>query len=1789
MTITASNTPPRPPCSTVLLFGDATDSWVDGLDQAYSKASSTPWLRTFLEEMTATVTSEAKKCLLDRTLQDSLGHFSSLQELGERYRRVPDQFGVVQAILLHTVRASALLQWAQREPNLFTSPSSTQLVGLSGGLLSAAFVAVADDFASLYEGLLVAAKLVMRVAQVASVKSRALEEAPGTWGWAVLGASPEDLHEALESFQRSNGMVPARAKVGVIGNGWTTIIGPPSTLKQFLAHSPVVKELAKNPLTIQAGQHALEITSAEIDYMLGKDEAFLDRPIQSATQRLWGMDHPEATYRSCREMLEAVCKQILSRPLDITKVMNLVAAMLEGENSVKIFQPGVSSHATYLQTILRSTGKLVTLEDESTFKGTEGRSAMMPGRIAIIGVAGRGPECDNVDEFWNLILNQKDLCSEIPKDRFDIDEYFCTAHERGDQRCKMKIRHGCFMEKPGYFDARFFHISPREALLMDPNHRQFLMSTYEALESAGYSDGQTSHVDRQRIGSFFAQATDDWHKHTHPTLGCDSYTLQGIQRAFGPGRVAWQFKWEGPTYALDSACAGTTSAIHLACLSLLDRDIDMAVAGAANVLSWPHSFTCLDDAGILSPTGNCKTFRSDADGYCRGEFVGTVVLKRLEDAIAHNDRILGVVAASGRNHSGNASSITTSDAGAQERLFRKIMQKAQITSDQISYVEMHGTGTQTGDPAEMTAIADTFRHRRRALGPVAVGGVKANFGHSEAAAGMAELLKCIKMFQTNTIPPQAGMPSELNPKFPALADINVEIPSEAKHFNKDPDSPRRILLNNFDAAGGNACLLLEDPADVASAAHRPIDPRTCHVITVSARTRAAFVRNKDRMIKWIRANPDTKIEHLAYTTTARRMHHPFRFACAATSSQDVLDKLQADDTAVSIPSRAPPVVFMYTGQGSQYAGMGATLYETSPIFSRTVDMCAALCRAEGFPAFIDIITDPSVDLTAKAAVQIQLAIVALEMSLTAFWRSTGLEPNIVMGHSLGEYAALYAAGVLSMADVLHLVGTRGLLLQDRCEVDLPGYGWDLKDYWVTYSENNAFPRSKGRDPTPPQTEPPLSTCAQYLVHKSNSPLTEVTFRASVFDPNFLALIDNHKMQQIGLCSGSVFCDAALTVAKYALEYSGRKDVSARNLSLHDPELLAPLTRGLAGEDCELHTTAIIDKIAPHSITVSFKAISPQSSCDLGTMKVIHGDHRSLQAEWSRVSYFIEEKMERRISDSKNGFGHRLQPEVLYALFARNVEFGLPFKCIREGYISRDYQEAAASVILKHDPAGSRFTFSPYWGEALAHLAGFLVNGNPDSEPEKTFIVMGFGAVEQTVDFMPDKEYLTYTRITKIEKSVEASAQPDVLDAIISSIVEATGTDPSEFTPGTMIADLGVDSIMSIEIVSSVREKTGIELPATFVFEYPSVEDLRREFGNSETPDHPPSSESPASLNADPPAELDMDGSSTTSDSGVLIERPLSNHGPDTQAPSSIATRLEDLPLPTTRITLLQGRSGPNKTPFYMMADGTGSIATYIHLPIFKGGRPIYGVDSPFLGCASRLTPDIGIEGVAKLVVEALVKHHPTGNFIIGGFSAGSTVAYEVARQLPSAGRKVDGLLIIDLCCPRPDSGLLDEETVNRETDVGINIFGTAAAVDGLWTSTGSTRDHLRAYLFAMRNYHPPPMKIHERPAASAVIWAEKGMVNRVKDNPQAMKLLVENEIPVKAYPGFMEDPKNGPFACFIPDKTAADLGPNGWDKYVGDIICLSMDADHLDMPMPGHVRLLHEEMTKVLAQFEIAR
>lgn len=2068
------------PVHTVLLFGDVTDSWVDGIDYLYGQAATTPWLRPFLGDLFAAFKAEVRS--MDRFLRDSFGACSNFQELAQIYRHASDEVGMVHAMIIFAVRAARLLQTATREPLLLQPGEGrpeSHLIGISAGIMNAVAAPIASNFDTLYDACIETARVHARLCNLTLVRSRAMEDRTGVWGWAIIGIAADELERILEEFQHTMGVPSSkRVKVAITGERWTSIIGPPSVLELVLGQCAELKKFRRNELTgVRAMQHTLDISEGELDYVVGKS-TLLSTPLLPG-YKIWGIagDDANATYANWGQLLRAAALQTMGQRLNIVQTVAKLSAYLGTAQHIDLKMMGPSGHAGYLVNVLKAgLGELtrhVSVDDDLAAQASS-ESSIREGAIAIVGMSGRGPSSENTDELWNVIASGQDCHQEIPADRFDLDEYYCEKHGPGGPgKCTMTCRHGCFIKNPGHFDAKFFHISPREALMMDPGHRLFLMTAYEALETAGYSSGATKTTDPNKTAAFFCQSADDWWKVSHNALGCDAYTLQSVQRAFGPGRLAFQMKWEGPTYSVDSACAGATSCIHLACISLLSRDIDMAVAGAANVLSDPHSFNLLSRAGVLSDTGNCKTYRDDADGYCRADFSGVVILKRLEDAIAHNDKILGVIASSARNHSGNSPSITTSDANAQERLFNKVLRNARLAPDDISYVEMHGTGTQVGDKAEMGAVTRVFSPRPNGQ-PLRLGAIKANIGHSEAAAGMSSVLKSLLMLQKGILPPQAGMPHGMNPNVLKFLqdDTSIIIPTEQTEFKSVADKPKRILVNNFDAAGGNACVILEeykqDPAT-----KKGDDVRSTHVITTSARTPSSYLANIQRLAGWLRANPNARIQDVAYTTTARRVQHPIRFALTASTPQEAISKLEAEVERAAPPksSKSADVVFVFTGQGSHYAGMGAELYRTSIIFWRTVNLCVEACEAYEFPPFLDIITDSTVDVSAKNAAQIQLAVVTLEIALTAFWRSAGVAPTMVMGHSLGEYAALHAAGVLSLTDTLYLVGRRAGLLLERCQPDscamlsvsapvatvrdhlaqlgesscgvacinsssatvisgtaedlatvqakitakdaktstkmlsipfafhsfqmdailpdykaiasgvtymspkipvastllgslvdgpgifnedylvqqtrravdfcgglnavksvlkdpvwlelgpgpvctsfvratlsppaakinhsidakasnwatisktfaaaytsgvdvdwlalhapyernlellpLPTYAWDVKDYWITHTDKNSVLVSE-ENQTATSPEPFLATTAQYLVEKSLSPKIQVTFRAGISDHGFLGLIDGHKMQQIGLASGSVFSDAAAAVAKYALEYSGRQGVTATHLTFHDPELLAPLTRDLVGLDGKLLSTATMESASADTVLVTFKATSKRGqSHDLGSMKVSYRKPEKAQADLDRVSFFIKAKMDERIKLSKEGSGHRIQPDVFFALFANAVEFSPDFRGIQEAYVASDFQEAAATVVLRPDPEGTRFTSSPYWGEALLHLAGFMVNGNPNKSPQSTFVVMGYESVEQLAAVEPGKQYLTYTRISRWEKDTafcaayvfdaetskivmhavdlryqefktatwrhildgahgaapqhgaaaprankpaaketkthDASAAsaaapveqvasktqgdgkaPDAgeFQIIVDSLAAATRSDPSEFADDTLITDIGVDSIMAIEVVAAVKE-LGVDLPAGFIFEYPTIGDLRVAFGGQDAKSQEDdTTETPSSEDGD---ASEPESVSSVSSSLVHVEKELVTPAPEVDDDTS--------PQPSVRITLLQGRPNSGKTPLYLLADGTGTVASYIHLRPFESKQLVYGIDSPYFRCPSRMTSDVGIVDVAKMIVDALIKAQRTGPFLMGGYSAGSLVAFEVCRQLAAAGRKVDGLLLIDMCCPR--SRRKDQKTLLAEDEFSYAVFETAIKRDGLWSSLGSSRDHFRAFFVAMNEYTPTPMTAAERPAKTAVIWAERGLVNRVSDDPELMRKLDGQGVPTKPYPGYMEDPKLGTFACLVPDK-GDNLGPNGWDKYTsGEVLAMSVAGDHFELPMPGHVHLLQERMEKAFAYF----
>lgn len=460
-----------------------------------------------------------------------------------------------------------------------------------------------------------------------------------------------------------------------------------------------------------------------------------------------------------------------------------------------------------------------------------------------------------------------------------------------------------------------------------------------------------------------------------------------------------------------------------------------------NVLTNSDAFAGLSHGHFLSKTPNaCKTWDSEADGYCRADGVGSIVLKRLEDAEADNDNILGVILAAATNHSAEAISITHPHAGHQGYLGGLVATRAGIDPLDVSYVEMHGTGTQAGDAEEIQSVTNLFApmtKRRSAKNPLYIGAVKANVGHGEAAAGVTALLKVLLMLQKNAIPPHVGIKNSLSPKFPKDMDKrNLCIPYERTEWPRVPGKKRIAVVNNFSAAGGNTSLVVEEgPVRAVTGT----DPRPTHVVAVSAKSKVSLKGNIERLINYLDKNPDVSLADLSYSTTARRYHHNHRVAIAASDiaqvKKQLMSALSNTDSHKPIPSTGPPsVAFAFTGQGASHKSFNLGLFHHSPYFRSQIMHLDALAQGQGFPSILPALDGSCPKDHQHSQVVTQLALVCTEIAVAKYWRSLGVKPDVVIGHSLGEYVAMHVAGVLSASDTIFLVGQRAKMLEQQCKV-----------------------------------------------------------------------------------------------------------------------------------------------------------------------------------------------------------------------------------------------------------------------------------------------------------------------------------------------------------------------------------------------------------------------------------------------------------------------------------------------------------------------------------------------------------------------------------------------------------------------------------------------------------------------------------------------------------------------------------------------------------------------------------
>ncbi|OBG29797.1 type I polyketide synthase [Mycobacterium sp. 852002-51057_SCH5723018] len=667
--------------------------------------------------------------------------------------------------------------------------------------------------------------------------------------------------------------------------------------------------------------------------------------------------------------------------------------------------------------------------------------------FAIVGYAARFPGAADADEFWQVLAEGRDAVSEVPEDRWDADEFFDPDP---DAPGKVVTRRAGFVDDVTGFDAPFFGMSAREVRLMDPQHRLLLETAWRAVEHSGTAPTALANTN---TGVFIGLATHDYlgmasDELTYPEI--EAYMAIGTSNAAAAGRISYRLGLQGPAVAVDTACSSSLVAIHQACQALRLGECDLALAGGANVMLTPATMITFSHAHMLAPDGRCKTFDAAADGYVRGEGCGVIVVKRLEDAIRDGDRIRAVIRGSAINQDGASGGLTVPNGVAQQRVIAEALKRAGVAASDVEYLEAHGTGTSLGDPIEVQAAGAVLGAGREASRPLLIGSVKTNIGHLEAAAGIAGVIKVILSLEHEVLPEHLHFRNP-SPHIP-WDRLPVQVVQEPTAWERNA-RPRIAGVSSFGFAGTNAHVIIEEapvaPA-VGQAVPAPIavdraGSRRFSVLPLSARTPAALVQVADQYRRWLSAHPEATLAELCFTAGVGRAHFEHRAALVVNSRESASELLGAvaDDRPApglvrGVSDDTPKTAWLFTGQGSQYAGMARELFDTEPVFAETLNRCAAVVDEVLEKPLLQAIFDtdsPDAEETLRQTSYAQPALFAVEMGLARLWQSWGFEPDVVLGHSVGQYAAACVAGVLSLEDGALLMAERGRLFGG-----LPGGG-----------------------------------------------------------------------------------------------------------------------------------------------------------------------------------------------------------------------------------------------------------------------------------------------------------------------------------------------------------------------------------------------------------------------------------------------------------------------------------------------------------------------------------------------------------------------------------------------------------------------------------------------------------------------------------------------------------------------------------------------------------------------------
>ena len=689
--------------------------------------------------------------------------------------------------------------------------------------------------------------------------------------------------------------------------------------------------------------------------------------------------------------------------------------------------------------------KRVTLDLDDTRRRLREMRDRAHEPIAIIGMSCRYPGGVRSPEgLWDLVSSGGDGISEFPRDRgWDLDDLY---HPDPDHPGTSYARDGGFLYDAGEFDAQFFGISPREALAMDPQQRQLLEGAWEALENAGIDPAS---LRGSRTGVFAGIISSGYGVGVFGSASAalEGYGLTGVTDSVASGRVAYTLGLEGPAVSIDTACSSSLVALHWACQSLHSDECSMALAAGVTVLSTPAGFVVFSRQRGLSPDGRCKSFADSADGTGFSEGVGVLLLERLSDARRNGHQVLAAVRGSAVNQDGASNGLTAPNGPSQQRVITQALANARLSAAEVDAVEAHGTGTTLGDPIEAQALLATYGQQRPDGQPLWLGSIKSNIGHTQAAAGLAGVIKMVQAMRHGVLPRTLHLDTPSTHIDWTAGQVTLL--TEATAWESS-GQPRRAGVSSFGISGTNAHVILEQTPAIAeperppaieapeerSPEQLPAPPELPVVpFLVSAKSRAALLAQAGRLRSLLGEHPELLPIDVAFSLATTRAHFDHRAAVIGSDRDELLAGVDAlargnvaDGLLEGVAVRGGKVAFVFPGQGCQWVGMGVDLLESSPVFARRMRACSeALARHVDW-SLEEVLRGADGAPSLERVDVVQPALFAVMVSLAELWRSYGVKPDLVIGHSQGEIAAAAVAGALSLDDAAAVSALRSKAL-----------------------------------------------------------------------------------------------------------------------------------------------------------------------------------------------------------------------------------------------------------------------------------------------------------------------------------------------------------------------------------------------------------------------------------------------------------------------------------------------------------------------------------------------------------------------------------------------------------------------------------------------------------------------------------------------------------------------------------------------------------------------------------------